>query len=128
MVQMTSLPAFGASDPPRIQTSLQDGIPVVAVDGDLLYQHNDLLARALSAFNLDQSPVLDLTACRFVDSTTVGFVVKLHKALEQRGQRLTLVVPPGVVRRSLEISRLDRLLHLVPDLDTAMQGRTPPLP
>ena len=121
---MTLIPELGFREQPRIEHRLLDiNVPLIAVSGDLVFQHYDLLAQSLAAYDASVGPILDLTQCRFVDSTTVGFFVKFHKILANQGLEFALVVPPGVVRRSLEISRLDRVLHIYPSVDDAVNAR-----
>ena len=121
---MNLIPDLGFREQPRIEHRLLEiNVPLIEVDGDLVFQHYDLLAQALAAYDISAGPILDLTDCRFVDSTTVGFFVKFHKILASQGLEFGLVVPPGVVRRSLEISRLDRVLHLYPSVDAAVSAR-----
>ena len=123
VISILTGPRLSASAPPKIVPKiLASGIPYVQVTGDLVFQHYDRLVHALEAYPIQGGLILDLTECRFVDSTTVGFFVKLHKAMQQKGSRFALIVPPGIIRRSLEISRLDQVLILATDLDSVLNS------
>lgn len=63
--------------------------------------------------------ILDLTGLTFIDSSGLGVLVWAHHQLAERGSRLCLAAPGPQVQRVLQISGLDRLLHLYDTLDEA---------
>jgi anti-sigma B factor antagonist len=77
---------------------------------------------ALREFEPDRL-VLDLTGLTFIDSTGLGVLIWAHGRLAERGARLHLAAPGRQVQRVLQISGLDRRLHLYDTLDEAT--RTP---
>ena len=54
--------------------------------------------------------IVDLADCEFIDSTGLGVLVAAHK----RAGRFELVAPTLAVRRTLEVSGLDRILTVLP--------------
>jgi anti-sigma B factor antagonist len=56
--------------------------------------------------------VVDLGRTTFLDSTGLGFLVRLHKLVAERGRTLCLLHPRGAVARALELSGLDRVLTI----------------
>lgn len=64
--------------------------------------------------------VVDMTATTFCDSAAVRELVTAHRQAEAAGAQLRLAVPPGTVRRVLDLLELDRVLRVYPSLDEAM--------
>lgn len=60
--------------------------------------------------------LLDLAEVTFVDSSGLRVLIDAHQRAERGGRRLVLVEPSPVVRRLLDISGLDGLLHVRPDV------------
>jgi anti-anti-sigma factor len=65
--------------------------------------------------------VVDLTATTYIDSTGIRLLFDLSERLGWRGQTLRLVLPANApIRRILAITRLDTLVPVDPDCDTAV--------
>lgn len=64
--------------------------------------------------------VVDASDVTFMDSSGLNALVRARDRAEAMGGSLHVVAPEGQVRRVLEVSRLDRTLHRVDDLDTAL--------
>lgn len=56
--------------------------------------------------------LVDLSDCRFIDSTVIGVLIGKHRELEREGHRLELIVPSAnlVVTRSLSLVGMTSLL------------------
>jgi anti-anti-sigma factor len=65
--------------------------------------------------------VLDIAGLSFEDSTGLGLFVTLHKNLESRGRQFILFGPTPMARRILEITGLNSILRIEPNL--RMTGR-----
>ena len=65
----------------------------------------------------DRQVILDLSKVTFIDSAGVGVLISLLKSLN--GGVLVAIVTDPVVLRVLEITRIDRLIPLVPSLAEA---------
>lgn len=59
--------------------------------------------------------VLEMRSIEFIDSTGVGFLIRLHKSLRAQGLRLILMAPSSAVRRALALMRLDDFFDIAPD-------------
>lgn len=57
---------------------------------------------------------LDLSTTRFIDSSGLGAVIALQKTMRARGGQLRLLRPSPVVMQILELTRLHRVLEIVP--------------
>lgn len=58
---------------------------------------------------------IDLTATEFMDSTGIHALMEAHLRAEDLQRRLTIICPPGPVRRLFEITRLSVTLPLAVD-------------
>ncbi len=63
--------------------------------------------------------VADMTSTRFCDSRGAWQLTLAHQHATARGQ-LRVAVPPGGVRRVLELLGLDQVLHLYPTVAAAL--------
>ncbi|WP_306210464.1 STAS domain-containing protein [Actinoplanes sp. RD1] len=66
--------------------------------------------------------VLDVGRVTFCDSSGLSFVVGLHRRTAATGGVLRVACAQGIVLTALQISNLDRLLHLDPTLEAAMRA------
>jgi len=62
---------------------------------------------------------VDLSDATFVDSTTLGFLARLHQHVTSNGHALLVESPTRVVSRAIEICGLDRVLTIRPTEGTA---------
>jgi anti-anti-sigma regulatory factor len=52
--------------------------------------------------------VLDLSACPFIDSTALAFVLRTHSALAVDGKAMAVVAGRGEVRKLMYLTAIDR--------------------
>ncbi len=105
------------ADSPQFQVELSRpsaDVAVVELKGEVdLYtspQFKDALLQAIGEGTA--RVVVDLSQVRFIDSTGLGVVVGGIKAVTARGGTLDLVCPEGRIRRTFEITGLDRIVHI----------------
>ena len=91
-----------------------EGKIMVALSGDIdsavsedFYAQIDALYKSGK-----KSIILECSALEFIDSTTLGTLVKIHKQLKADGHVLTLVNVPPRIRKLFEICSLDSLLEI----------------
>jgi N-acetylglucosaminyldiphosphoundecaprenol N-acetyl-beta-D-mannosaminyltransferase len=65
--------------------------------------------------------LLEMDATTFIDSTGVGFLIRLQKRLRARGRELILLAPTKVVLRALKLMRLSDFFHLATSQEDAIQ-------
>jgi anti-sigma B factor antagonist len=58
---------------------------------------------------------VDLSHVTFVDSTGIGFIVRLHATAMARGGTVCLVRPPASCRRVLQVTAVDQMVTIVED-------------
>lgn len=59
--------------------------------------------------------VLDMRSTEFIDSTGVGFLIRLHKSLGAQRLKLIILSPNGVVLRALGLMRLHHFFRIARD-------------
>ena len=59
------------------------------------------------------SVVIDLSALSFMDSTGISQLIAAHKRSRRRGFRLAIVPGDAHIRRTFELTGLDRLLPMI---------------
>ena len=99
-------------------------VGVVAVQGQAdLHTAADL--RAAITQEIDRgvsSLVIDLSQATFIDSMTLGVLLGAVKRLRPSGGGVSVVSSDPHIRRIFEITLLDRVFTLYPDLGAALDG------
>jgi anti-sigma B factor antagonist len=92
-------------------------IPVVRARGEIdLATARDLATQLSGLAGTGGDAALDLSAVSFIDSVGLGVVLKAAGRFHRQGHRLTLVAPPGPVRRLLDLSGATGRLNVVDEL------------
>jgi anti-sigma B factor antagonist len=96
---------------------------VVAAGGELDLHTSELLREELA--NVLEAGghhlLVDLTGVSFMDSTALGVLVGTAKALRPSGGQLVLVADDPRVTRVIELTGLQRVLHVEASLPEAVQ-------
>ena len=106
-----------------------DGWSVVAVTGELeLATAPRLRQQVVGLIGSGRSNVvIDLTGVDFIDSVGLGVVVGALKRCRTHGGDLMVAGAVPRVRALFEITRLDEIIDLHPDLATALAAAAPEL-
>ena len=108
---------FGISTDER-----SDGIAVIALSGEVdLYTAPELkheLVRLVD--NGAIAVIVDLTDTTFIDSTTLGVLISGVRRLRPEGGKLELVVTDRNIGKIFEITGLDRVFAIHPEVDAAL--------
>jgi anti-anti-sigma factor len=110
--------------PDELQTRTEtlDGSTVVSVHGEVDLVSADQLRRVLDAALQDSASVtLDLTELTFIDSSGLSALVDAHRKARDAGGTFTLRHPTPMLRRLLDITRLETLLVVEPDGQSASE-------
>jgi anti-sigma B factor antagonist len=103
---------------------LENGAPVVSVMGDvdlataLAFEQTLLGATEEGTGEI----IVDLTACRFLDSRGLGALMATRARLKQSDRRLALVLSNPSVMRIFQITQFDELFEIHPTLAAAVNG------
>jgi anti-sigma B factor antagonist/stage II sporulation protein AA (anti-sigma F factor antagonist) len=99
----------------RVELTLDEGVVVAAVTGDIDFGTADDLARDVARALPDSAIglVLDLSDVRYVDSSGVRVIFELAAQLGISGRQLALAVPEtSPIRRLIKITRLEEAVVL----------------
>jgi anti-anti-sigma factor len=114
----------------NLTTECHNGRAVVRLRGELDIATVDDLRRHLRAARrtYGEHVILDLTDLEFMDSHGLSAIVSCHKAVTAAAGSLALVSPRPIVRRTLEITGLDRRLDVFDSFEEAMTPRATAAP
>lgn len=90
-------------------------------DTDMVARLGTELRRAVDAADRSYF-VLDLSAVTYLSSTALGLLINLHAHLSDRGYAFALVAPEGEVRSIFELAKLERIIPIYADLESAVRG------
>jgi anti-sigma B factor antagonist len=102
----------------RIEQRVNDGVPVIAVIGEIDVATAPQLREALhGVITQGQATViLDLLSVTFLDSTALGVLVGGVKRCRELGGELHVVVADARIRKIFEITGLDKVFPLASTL------------
>lgn len=72
--------------------------------------------------------ILDLTGLTYIDSAGMGMVAACAGISFKAGGKLVVVSPAGKVTQMLELTRLDRVIDIFPDIQAAEASFSKPNP
>jgi anti-sigma B factor antagonist len=100
---------------------LDNGTPVVSVMGEVDLATAPALERTLRgvAENRTGEVIVDLSGCRFLDSSGLRALIATRSRLERSKRPLALVLPNASVLRIFQITGLDELFETYPSLGAA---------
>ncbi len=100
------------------------GVRIVAIDGELDIAASPEVRRLLDedTEGVERRLVIDLTRCRFIDST--GLATLLHGAKQPRNgeSHVALVSTGGEVRKLLALTAIDRTIPVYTSVDEAIEA------
>jgi anti-anti-sigma factor len=80
---------------------------------------SDPLSSILSPEDYTHSILIDLNQAQFIDSSGVGWMLKCHKHCKQAGGRIVFHSAPPLVRQTLELLQMGKVLCLAKDAKSA---------
>jgi anti-sigma B factor antagonist len=107
-----------------VMTCENRGVMVVAVQGDLDATRGGDLSQSMDQLLKDgrRRFVLDLKEIKFVDSSGLSTLVRCLKRTRGEGGVLHLAGLQSAVKRTFELTRLDRSFTIQPDVAKAVQA------
>jgi anti-sigma B factor antagonist len=103
----------------------QDRPNVLALEGDIDLHISPVVSEALDAM-IKKKPeriVIDLSRATYIDSAGVGALILAKQEIEAYGGKFFLAGVQETIRSILEISRLDRIFWIFPDVDAALAAK-----
>jgi anti-sigma B factor antagonist len=109
---------------PAIPVQHQHRPNVLPLEGDIDLHVSPAVTESLNAM-IKKKPeriVIDLSRATYIDSAGVAALILAMQEVEAYGGKFALARMQETVRSIFEISRLDRVFQIFPDVDTAMSG------
>lgn len=107
----------------RVDVEIDGAIAILTITGDLdlasCGQARDAAQRALATPEV-RSICVDLSGSRFVDSSGVAVLTRMHTATEDRGGRVVLVTDAPAILRTLSLLGLDDALEVARERPAAL--------
>ena len=104
--------------PPEVTHKIDGTIHVVTVRGEVDIHSSPALVDALRKVSEAERLIVDLTECRYIDSSVFSALLCARK--EFKGE-MRLVVREGCnIRRVIAITQLDKIIPVVSTLDEAI--------
>ncbi|TCC00561.1 anti-sigma factor antagonist [Micromonospora zingiberis] len=98
-----------------------DEVAVLASGGDLGADAGEALRAALrDAVALAGTVVVDLVHVQVIDSVGLGLLVRAHREVRERGERLCLAAPSRFIRTVLHTMKLDGVFPIFASRDEAL--------
>jgi anti-anti-sigma factor len=114
--------------PFKVRSEQQDGVFVIAVEGELdMNTATDLERELEGPLGAAQSPLLiDLSRCEFIDSTGIALIVRSWQTLDGDGDsRFALCGIGRQVKRVLDITGLEKTIPIHPSREQALERLRP---
>lgn len=105
------------------RTTTDSGVCILRLQGRIgLGPSLQQIERALAELIESQSKrvALDLSGVTFIDSSVVGTMVMCANKIKASGGTLVLAGPEGVVRQTLTLCRIDKIVPLFASADEAV--------
>lgn len=94
---------------------------IISVEGELdIATVEQLAAPVGAAVASGRHLVLDLSACPFIDSTGLAYVLRAHSSLAKEGRAMAVVAGRGEVRKLFSLTAIDRSVPVFAALDDAV--------
>ncbi|MFI7382554.1 STAS domain-containing protein [Streptomyces sp. NPDC049813] len=105
-----------------VATTADQGVRIITVSGEIDHQSGAPLRESMLTATAGQAPrvVVDLAAVTFMDSAGLNILLLAHRRTSEAGGWLRLAGAGAGVRRVLQIVGVDTVLHLYPDVATAV--------
>jgi anti-sigma B factor antagonist len=103
---------------------VQDRSNVLPLKGEIDLHVSPSVTASLNAM-IDRKPerlVVDLSAVSYIDSAGLAALIQAMQKVETYGGKFRLAGLQETVRSIFEISRLDQVFQIFPDVDAALAG------
>ena len=106
----------------NIETQDLDGVTIVRIAGrQLIASNTDIFKKAFAAVPETTTHfIIDLGDLEFIDSTGLGAIVNVLKAVRTRDGDIKLCSMSDPVYRTFELVKLNRVFQIFPSLNAAL--------
>jgi anti-sigma B factor antagonist len=102
-----------------VKTSQQDGVSVFQVNGEINISSSPELKKSFEK-NPSKKVVIDLAQVGYIDSSGLATLVEMLKKTKSQGGSLALAGMSDKVKSLFEITKLDKLFAICPNLQDAL--------
>jgi anti-sigma B factor antagonist len=109
----------------KIREEDEDGTPVVVIEGEIDLSNSAEIGQRLrqAISNQGSALVVDLEPTTYIDSAGINVLFRLEIELQERQQRLRIVVASGSpIERTLKIVGLDSAIPMFATREEALAG------
>jgi len=114
----------------KVHTRKLGNVAVVSVQGRIVNGETASLREVVDAQSTVNTVLLDLARVSTIDARGLGLMLELREHAEQRGMRFKLMNVTKLVRRVLEVTKLDAVFEItasVEPLPAIAQARSTPM-
>ena len=112
---------LGAGEPAAGAAGQGHEVTVLSSDAAVGAESGEALRAALrAAASLAGTVVVDLARVQVIDSVGLGLLVRAHREVRERGERLCLAAPSRFIRTVLHTMKLDGVFPIFASLDEAL--------
>lgn len=106
-----------------IEVEDDDGVQVVKIEGEIRTEDARKLGETFETLleRGDIDLVLDLTGVNYVTSAGLGHIVSVAAVLRRRGGNLGVSGLKGDVRKAFEVTRIDKVVEVCPNVASAIE-------
>jgi len=107
-----------------ISERVEDGIPVIAISGDVDLASSPKLREHLKSKTSEKCPklLLDFSDVSYIDSSGLATLIEYFQAAQSYGGKLAIANLSPRVRNVFEIVRLEQIFSLHPDVPSAVSA------
>ncbi len=108
----------------RIKESVSEGIGILSFDGNLVLDEATELRTLIKPYLEEQKfsgLICNLEGVEYIDSSGIGILVSIFKSLKRFDKKFALTGLNQRNREVLNLSKLDKLLIIAPDNESAIK-------
>lgn len=101
----------------KVHTRKLGNVAVVSVQGRIVNGETASLRQKVDSQSRVNTVLLDLARVSTIDASGLGVMLELRQLAEQRGTRLKLMNASRLVRRVLEVTKLDSVFEITSSVE-----------
>ena len=101
----------------KVHAKKLGNVAVLCLQGRIVNGETEILRDAVRSLPEAVTLVLDLARVTTVDARGLGLMLELRQQAEEKGTRFELMNITNLVRRVLEVSRLDSVFQITPAVE-----------
>ncbi len=104
-----------------VNTREQDGVVIVALEGEIDLQRSPAVRKMLMELMFDsRDVVVDLSGVAYIDSSGVASLVEAYQMARKNGTRFVLAAISAPAMRVLQLARLDKVFAMADTVEAGL--------